>query len=166
MIHFNLEMEPSMAFAPASPATGAVVTGLTSPTYTLTLDTAPNINGKQYAISALGGTQTSVDINSVSKPFTTTFYRPPILRTLPQANPVTGVIKNVPLNVYKFITRKGAAPAVNQSIMVPKITTIIECPAGVDTYEPEEIRAMISCHFGIGWEQASGFSVTVLTGVL
>jgi len=68
--------------------------------------------------------------------------------------------------VYKFITRKGAAPAVNQSIMVPKITTIIEVPAGVDTYEPEEIRAMISCHFGIGWEQASGMTVTVLTGVL
>jgi hypothetical protein len=155
-----------MAFAPASPVTGAVVTGLTSPTYTLLADTAPNINGKQYAISALGGTQTSVDVNSVSKPFTTSFFRPPILRTLPQANPVTGVIKNVPLNVYKFITRKGAAPAVNQSIMVPKVTTIIEVPAGVDTYEPEEIRAMLSCHFGIGWEQASGMSVTVLTGVL
>ncbi len=155
-----------MAFAPASPATGATVTGLTSPTYTLTSDTPPNINGKQYAITALGGTQTSVDYNSVSKPFTISFFRPPVLRTLPQANPVTGIIKNVPLNVYKLITRKGAAPAVNQSIMVPKITTIIECPAGVDTYEPEEIRALISCHFGVGWEQASGISVTVLTGVL
>jgi hypothetical protein len=155
-----------MAFAPASPVTGAVVTGLTSPTYTLTSDTAPNINGKQYAISALGGTQTSVDVNSVSKPFTTTFFRPPILRTLPQANPVTGIIRNIPLNVYKLVTRKGAAPAANQSIMVNKITTILECYAGVDTYEPEEVRALISCHFGVGWEQASGISVTVLTGVL
>jgi hypothetical protein len=155
-----------MPFAPASPVTGATVTGLTSPTYTLLSDTAPNNNGKQYAISALGGTQTGVDVNSVSKPFTTSFFRPPILRTLPQANPVTGIIKNVPLNVYKFITRKGAAPALNQSVMVPKITTTIEVPAGVDAYEPEEIRAMISCHFGIGWEQASGISVTVLTGVL
>lgn len=155
-----------MAFAPASPVTGATVTGLTTPTYTLLSDTAPNINGKQYAVSALGGTQTSVDVNSVSKPFTVAFFRPPVLRTLPQANPVTGIIKNVPLNVYKLITRKGAAPAVNQSIMVPKITTIIECPAGVDTYEPEEIRAMISAHFGVGWASADGISVTVLTGVL
>lgn len=155
-----------MPFAPASPATGATVTGLTSPTYTLLADTAPNINGKQYAVSALGGTQTSVDVNSVSKPFTISFFRPPVLRTLPQANPVTGVIKNVPINTYKFLTRKGAAPAVNQSIMVPKITTTIEVPAGVDTYEPEEIRAMISAHFGIGWAEASNISVTVLTGVL
>lgn len=155
-----------MPFAPASPVTGAAVTGLTTPTYTLTADTPPNINGKQYAVSALGGTQTGVDVNSVSKPFTIAFFRPPVLRTLPQANPVTGVIKNVPLNTYKFNTRKGAAPAVNQSIMVPKITTVIEVPAGVDTYEPEEIRAMISAHFGVGWAQADGISQTVLTGVL
>jgi hypothetical protein len=154
-----------MAFAPASPVTGAAVTGLTSPTYTFVTDVAPNINGKQYAVTALGGTQTGVDVNSVSKPFTFSFFRPPVLRMLPQANPVTGIIKNVPLNVYKHITRKGAAPAVNQSIMVPKITTVIECPAGVDTYEPEEIRALISCHYGVGWANASDISVAVITGV-
>lgn len=155
-----------MAFSPATPATGAAVTGLTSPTYTLLTDVAPNINGKQYAVSALGGTQTGVDFNTVSKPFTISFFRPIQLRVLPQANPVTGIIKNVPLNVYKFITRKGAQPALNQSLMVAKITTSIEVPAGVDTYEPEEIRAMISAHFGVGWAQADGIASTVLTGVL
>lgn len=155
-----------MSFAPASPITGAAVTGLTSPTYTHVADVAPNINGKQYAVTALGGTQTGVDVNSVSKPFTISFFRPAVLRTLPQANPVTGVIKSVPINTYKLITRKGAAPAVNQSILVPKITTVIECPAGVDTYEPEEIRAMLSAHFGVGWAQADGISQTVLTGVI
>lgn len=155
-----------MSFAPASPITGAAVTGLTSPTYTHVADVAPNINGKQFAVTALGGTQTSVDVNSVSKPFTIFFFRPPVLRVLPQANPVTGIIKNVPVNTYKLITRKGAAPAANQSIMVPKITTVIEVPAGVDTYEPEEIRAMVSAHFGVGWAQADGIASTVLTGVL
>lgn len=155
-----------MSFAPASPITGAAVTGLTTPTYTIVTDVAPSANGKQYAVTALGGTQTGVDVNSVSKPFTISFFRPPQLRTLPQANPVTGIIKNVPTNTYKLITRKGAQPAANQSTLVPKITTVIECPAGVDTYEPEEIRAMISAHFGVGWAQADGISQTVLTGVL
>lgn len=155
-----------MSFSPASPVTGAAVTGLTSPTYTLTTDVAPNINGKQYAVSALGGTQTGVDVNSVSKPFTISFFRPAVLRPLPQANPLTGVIKNVPLNTYKLITRKGAAPAVNQSNMIPKITTVIEVPAGVDTYEPEELRAMLSAHFGVGWAQASGIADTVVSGVI
>lgn len=155
-----------MPFAPSSPVTGAAVTGLTSPTYTLSLDVAPNINGKQYAISALGGTQTNVDVNSVSKPFTLTFFRPAVLKTLPAVNPVTGVIKNVPMNTYKLITRKGVQPAANQSLMTARVTTVIEVPAGSDTYEPEEIRAMLSLHAGALSAQASGISETVLTGVL
>lgn len=155
-----------MSFAPSSPITGAAVSGLTSPTYTLTVDVAPSINGKQYAISGLGGTQTGVDVNSVSKPFAISFFRPAVLRTLPQANPVTGVVKNIPVNTYKLITRKGVAPALNQVNLVARIVTVIEVPAGTDTYEPEELRALISAHFGVGWAQASGIADTVVSGVL
>ncbi len=155
-----------MSFAPSSPVTGAAVTGLTTPTYTLTTDVAPSINGKQFAISALGGTQTGVDTNTVSKPFTLSFFRPATLKVLPQANPVTGVIKNVPMNTYKLITRKGVQPAANQSLNMVRITTIIEVPAGSDTYEPEDIKAAISCHFGTGWAQASGIADTVISGVI
>lgn len=155
-----------MSFAPTSPITGAAVTGFTSPTYTIVADTPPNINGKQYAVTALGGTQTGVAANSVSKPFTLTFFRPPVLRVLPQVNPVTGVIKNIPVNTYKLITRKGATPSVNQQDTVARITTSIDVPAGTDTYEPEEIKAMISSHFGVGWAQSSGIADTVLSGVL
>lgn len=155
-----------MAFAPASPVTGAAVTGFTSPTYTLTTDVAPNINGKQYAISALGGTQANVDVNSVSKPFTLSFFRPQTLKTLPSASPTTGIIKNVPTNTYKLITRKGATPAANQANQVCRITTTIEVFAGVDTYEPEEVKAMLSLHFGVGYESAGDIADTVITGVL
>lgn len=155
-----------MAFAPSSPVTGAAVSGLTTPTYTLTTDVAPNINGKQYAVTALGGTQTNVDVNTVSKPFSITFFRPAVLRVLPQANPVTGVIKNVPMNTYKLITRKGVLPAANQTPMTARITTIIEVPAGSDTYEPEDLKAMLSAHFGVGWAQASGIADTVVSGII
>lgn len=155
-----------MAFSPSSPVTGAAVTGLTSPTYTITADVAPSINGKQFAVTALGGTQTGVDVNSVSKPFTLTFYRPAQLRSLPQANPVTGVIKDIPNNTYKLITRKGAMPSVNQVPRNVIITTTIEVPAGTETYEVEEVRAALSAHFGVGWAQASGIADTVASGVL
>lgn len=155
-----------MSFAPASPITGAAVTGLTSPTYTIVADVAPNVHGKQYAVSALGGTQTNVGVNSVSSPFTLTFFRPAVLRVLPQANPVTGVIKNVPMNVYKLITRRGVQPAANQNAIVAMITTTLSIPAGADTYEPEDLRAMISAHFGVGWAQASGIADTVVSGVI
>jgi len=155
-----------MAFAPSTPITGAAVTGLTTPTYTIVADTAPNLKAKQYAVSALGGTQTGVEVNAVSKPFTLTFFRPSTLRSLPQANPVTGVIKNVPMNTYKFNTRKGVLPAANQIPMTARITTVIEVPAGADVYEPEDLRAMVSAHFGCGWAQADGISQTIITGVL
>lgn len=155
-----------MSFAPTSPVTGATVTGLTSPTYTLTTDVAPNINGKQYAVSALGGTQTGVDVNSVSKPFTLTFFRPSQLKVLPPPNPTTGVVKAIPVNSYKFITRKGAVPYVNQATQVARITTVIDVPAGTDTYEPEELRAMMSAHIGTLSQQSSGICDTILTGVI
>lgn len=155
-----------MAFAPSTPVTGAAVAGFTSPTYTLVTDTAPTPNGKQYAISAAGGTQVGVDVNTVSKPFTCTFFRPQVLRPLPAANPVTGVIKSIPTNTYKLITRKGAMPAANQTPSVVRITTTIEVMAGCETYESEDVKAAISLHFGVGWAQASGIADTVITGVL
>jgi len=155
-----------MSFAPTTPVTGAAQTGFTTPTYTLTADIAPSPNGKQYAITALGGTQASVDVHSVSKPFTVTFFRPMQLKTLPQANPVTGIIKSIPINSYKLITRKGAAPAVNQNNIVCRVTTTIEVPAGVDTYEPEEIRAMLSCHLGTLAQVSAGIGDSVISGII
>jgi len=155
-----------MSFAPTSPITGATVAGLTSPTYTIVTDVAPSINGKQYAVTALGGTQTNVDVNTVSKPFSISFFRPAVLKVLPQASPVTGVIKSVPMNTYKLITRKGVQPAANQSAMTARITTVIEVPAGSDTYEPEDLRALISSHFGVGSQQASGIADTIVSGVI
>lgn len=155
-----------MSFNPSGAVTGATVTGLTSPTYTVTADTPPSNNAKQFAVLTVGGTQTGVDVHSVSKPFTVTMFRPAGLRTLPQANTSTGVVKNVPNNTYKIISRKGASPASGQVPLVARITTTIDIPAGTDTYEPEDIRAMLSCHIGILSNQSAGISDTVLTGVL
>lgn len=155
-----------MAFAPTSPVTGATVAGFTSPTYTLVADTSPNANSKQYAVSALGGTQASVDVNAVSKPFTLTMFRPPVLKALPQQNVMTGVYPSLPVNSYKILTRKGAAPAANQAPATVRVYTVIEVPAGTDSYEPEEIKAAWSCHVGALSVNSSAICDTLLTGVL
>lgn len=155
-----------MPFSPTSPVTGAAISGLTSPTYTLTADQAPNVNSKQWAVLSLGGTQTGVDTHTASKPFTVTVFRPKAIRVLPQANPVTGVIKNVPFNTYKLKTRKGAAPASGQNNIVMEVETTIRIPAGTETYEPEEIKAMLSCHFGATWAESQDLFDLVQTGVL
>jgi len=155
-----------MAVNISSPVTGAAQTGLTSPTYTLVTDIAPSPNGKQNAVSALGGTQTNVDAHSVSKPFTVTVYRPQQLKTLPAANPVTGVIKNIPTNTYKVIVRKGVKPAANQNDMVAMATAEIKIPAGADTYEPEDVRAMLSLFIGALNQVSAGLGDTCISGVL
>jgi len=146
--------------------TGAAVSGFTAPVYNLTADVAPSQNGKQWAVSSLGGTQANVDVNTVSKPFTLSFFRPAVLKALPAANPSTGVIKSIPVNTYKFITRKGAVPAANQTSQMVRITTTIEVPAGVDTFEPEDLKAALSAHIGGLAQQSSGIGDTVLTGIM
>lgn len=153
-------------YSPTSPVTGAAQTGLTTPTYTITSDTAPDSNGKQYAVTAIGGTQTGVDAAStVSRPFTSTFVKPKILRGLGSANPVTGVISNVPRNVYKLITRKGVTPLSGQGSQTMLVTTIIEVPAGSDTADSANVRAALSLHIGLLNQQSAGIGDTANSGV-
>lgn len=155
-----------MSVALSSPVTGSAQTGLTSPTYTLASDTAPDANGKQYAVTALGGTQTGVVAHSVSSPFTITFWRPKILRVLGNPNPVTGIVANVPNNSYKLITRKGVIPLAGQPTRVMNITTVIDVPAGSDTADSEDIRAALSAHIGSLTQASAGIGDTTINGVM
>lgn len=146
--------------------TGQAQTGLTSPSYTTTADVAPTANGKQWAITALGGTQTGVDTHSVSKPFTVSAFKPASMRTLGTPNPVTGVVNSVPRNVYKIITRKGVLPLSGQPNQTMLITTSFEVPAGSDTVDPEDVRAAVSLHLGFMVENSAGIGDTLISGVL
>jgi hypothetical protein len=85
---------------------------------------------------------------------------------LPPINPVTGVIRDIPNNSYKLITRKGVTPAANQSPRVMIITTTIDVPAGSETYEPEDVKAAFSAHFGVGWAEVQDMVDAAMTGVI
>lgn len=156
-----------MSFSLSSPVTGGAQTGLTSPTYTLATDTAPSNTGKQYAVSALGGTQTGVDSSSTpSRPFTVTLSRPPVLRQLPAVNPVTGVLSSVPRNSYKIIVRKGVTPLVNQATQVCNLTCTLDIPAGADSADPANVRAAISLLIGSLNQISASIGDTCVTGVI
>jgi hypothetical protein len=155
-----------MAWNPGSPVTGAAQTGFTSPTYTLTADVAPDTNGKQYAITALGGTQAGVTAHSVASPFTLTFTKPKAARVLSVVNPVTGALKSVPRNVYQQLTRKGVTPLAGQPAVPMIVRTTIEVPAGADSYDAASIRAALSCHIGALWAQAAGIGDTAISAVM
>jgi len=153
-----------MTFIVTSPVTGSAQTGFVAPTTTVVTDQAPDINAKQIAVTAVAG-MPSVDPSTVSKPFTSTFFKPKQLAQLPPAQAGTGIIKNVPVNTWRLLTRKGALPAANQQPLICRIETRIDVFAGCDTYEPEEIRAMLSHHIGVLNQQSSGLGDTVITGI-
>jgi len=155
-----------MAFAPTSPITGAPQTGLTSPTYTIAQDANPDNNGKQYYVSALGGTQSGVLAHSVAAPFTCSFFRPKTMKVLAPVNPVTGVLRNVSMNDYKAITRKGVLPLAGQSYKTALIKSEFSIPAGSDLADPLSLRAMISAHIGLLNQISSAIGDTVVTGTI
>lgn len=155
-----------MSFGPSSPVTGASQTGLTSPTYTLTSDTPPNAHSEQYAVTALGGTQTGVNAHSVSEPFTLTMERPSTFRQIGVPNPVTGVISNIPMNVYKVRVRKGVEPYTDQPSKTMIAELKLSVPAGSDSNDSSSIRAALSCLIGALWSDSSGIGDTLIDGVL
>lgn len=155
-----------MAINLTSPITGTAQTGLTSPTYTLTDDVAPNASSRQYAVTALGGTQTGVAVSSVSSPFTVTAERPASFRQLGQPNPVTGIVSNVPRNKYVVRTRKGVVPLSGQNPQVMLVETVIHIPAGADTADASSVRAALSCHIGALNQASAGIGDTTVSGVL
>lgn len=144
-----------MPFTPSSPVTGGAQTGLTSPTYTLTADVAPAAHGKQYAVTTLGGTQTGVETHNTSNPFTMTCFKVAAPKSLPTPNSVTGVINNVPKNVYKFNVRKGVEVLTGQPRQIATVSCEIAVPAGAEQTDPESIRAMLSLAIGTLWAESA-----------
>lgn len=155
-----------MSFTPTTPVTGAAQTGFTAPTYTITADTPPDINAKQYVVTALGGTQAGVTAHSVSSPFTLTMFRPKVFKQLGSPNPSTGVISNVPRNQYKIICRKGMLPLAGQPVQTGLFTLAMDLPAGTDVASPAEIRGALSAMIGLLTQQSAGIGDTEINGVL
>jgi hypothetical protein len=156
-----------MSFTLTSPVTGGAQTNLTSPTYTIVADTPPGSNGKQYAVSAIGGTQAGVDTSSsASRPFTVTLERPPILRSLSPVDPVTGVLRSVPRNSYKVRVRKGVTPLAGQSPIVAQFTLQMDIPAGADIADAANVRAATSLLVGVLSQISASMGDTLVTGII
>lgn len=156
-----------MSIILTSPVTGGAQTGFTAPTYTLVADVAPDgNNGKQWAVSALGGTQAGVTAHSVSSPFTIMVSRPKVFKALGKPNPTTGVISNVPMNVHKWVIRKGVTPAAGQTYAIAMARIELSVPSGSDTYDAANVRALLSACIGSFSQQSAGNGDTLINGIL
>lgn len=152
------------SYSPDSSTTGGAQTGFTSPTFTNVDDTPPAVNAKQKTVSAVSGTG-SASANSISKPFTSTFFKPAVVKQLPAPNPLTGARPSIPSNQYKLIIRKGTEVASGvPATIVARLT--VDVPAGADSYSPDDVRALASYLVGLLTEESADFGDTLVSGVL
>lgn len=155
-----------MPFNLTSPITGAAQTGFTAPTYTLTADNAPpGSGGKQWAVTALGGTQTGVTAHSIARPFTITVMPPKSWKTL-EAVGNDGVIRTVPRNTVRVLGRIGCLPLAGQANQVAIFRGSLEIPAGADTADAAQIRALLSATIGALSQQSAGLGDSLISGIL
>jgi hypothetical protein len=127
---------------------------------------APDDNGKQVAVTALGGTQAGVTPHSVSSPFTVTIIRPRNFKALGQVNPTTGTLPSVPRNSWKIIVRKGVVPLAGQNPTLLIIKCELDVPAGADVADAPNIRAAISCMIGALNQQSAGLGDSLVSGLI
>lgn len=154
-----------MAINVSSPITGGAQTGFTSPTYTVSLDSSPS-NCKQWTVTAAGGTQTGVTVHSISAPFTISFWRPLIYKLLQWITTALGVQpKSIPRNTHKLIVRKSVS--LSASVTSIAVATVeLSIPAGAETSDPANCRAMLSALVGALNQQSAGWGDTLVSGSL
>lgn len=152
-------------FSPDLSITGADQTGFTTPTYTMVVDFPPDANSKQWAVSALGGTQTGVRAHVDGDPFTVVI-RKERYKALPSKNPVNGSYGNVPMNRTELLFRKGVYIDSSQTIRVANLRIIAELPAGCQASDAANVRGLTSFALGLMAEEASDFGDTLITGVV
>lgn len=146
--------------------TGGLQTGFTNPGYTTVVDQAPDVNSKQNAVTALTGTQAGVTVHSGSDPFTITVSKPKQFNVLGKVNPVTGSLSSIPYNNYKFTVRKGVTLLAGQPKAIAYFRGEFQIPAGADTADPANIRALCSCAIGVLNGISAGLGDTLVSNLM
>lgn len=166
--HIDAPQQRSLCFVMniTSPVTGGAQTGFTTPTYTNVADQATDVNMKQWAVTAVGGAGNTPVLHSASSPFTLSVWKPKAFKVLGKPNPVTGLLPNVPINVYKIIVRKGTVPLAGQPPAISYIKAEVGIAAGADVASPVDVRALMSAFVGICSQLSSGAGDTAVTGLL
>jgi len=147
-----------------SPVTGSAQTGFTSPTYTLTADKFPGPNGVQYAVTALGGTQTGATAQTADKPFTVSVERPVSMKT--QSVNSMGVTVSSGRNRHRVFVRKGMPAVTGQPALLATLEIIASVPVGAESVSAAEIRAMCSLGIGAMTQYSAAFGDQIVSGVV
>lgn len=153
-----------MSITLSTPISGAAQTGFTTPGYVLTTDTPALGAAKSWVVSGLSGTQAGVTSHSIARPFTISWF-PSKNATLP-APDANGIVRNVPRNVHQMIVRAGVTPLAGQANQIALARVRFEIPAGSDTADAAQLRAMCSALIGALTQISAGIGDTLINGVV
>jgi hypothetical protein len=71
----------------------------------------------------------------------------------------------VPNNQFRLVVRKGGEAAAGVPVTaIARLT--IDVPAGMDSYDPDNVRALVSYLIGLLTEESADLADTLLTGVV
>jgi len=154
-----------MAYSPDSSIAGAAITGFTAPTMTLIGDGASSGLTRRHVVSAYGGTVGTARANSVAYPFNVEFRKPTVVNRVPAANPLTGVRPSIPTNSWVMNIQKGG-DAVSGSPVVARMRVYMDVPAGMESFTPDDLKAMLSFGAGLLVEEMADIFDSLATGTL
>ena len=149
----------------SSPVTGGTLSGLVDPTFTVVADIAPSVYAKQFAVTALGGTQVGSQSHTVALPFTITATRAAQLKQI--SYNFNGTIKSIPNNVHKLLIRKGVTCGTGIS-RVASFEMIMTVPAGSEnnTNGQAQLDSMYSAAIGVLQQQLQGLRSIATVGLI
>lgn len=151
-------------WSPDSSIAGGAITGWTTPTFGLTTVVSRSLNAARKLVTSLSGTGLAV-VNSTTLPFFIEFTAPAAIKSLPPANPVTGLRGSIPVNTYKLLIGKGGYVAAG----VPALATAtleIKIPAGMETNDGGQVAALVSVLAGLLNEESDGLYETLKNGAI
>lgn len=142
--------------------TGAAVTGLASPSFTMSADQAPTSLGKQFAATALTGIA-GARAHSLSSPFTATWFREASPKQLGALNQ-NGQLITVPMNKHRLVVRCGMLPLAGQPYKPAIVRVEFDIPAGCELADVPQLKMLMSFVGGLIGQADNHFN-TVSTGV-
>jgi hypothetical protein len=153
-------------YSPDSSITGGAQTNMTSPTYGIELDSAPESNGRAHAVTSKGGTQADTRVHTASDPFSVLMTKPKAMKLLGVPSAVTGKYGAFPKNDYVLNIRKGVKVAADAPTQVMQIRVSFSIPAGSESYDAANIRAAVSFLVGLLNEESADIGDTLVAGIL
>lgn len=137
----------------------------TSTALNLQSDIAPSLNARQFAITSITNPPLDCRTTHNGDPFTVTGVKPANYRFKVYGK--DGVLKAVPKNTYKLITRKGvkveSGPEPKTEVAV--ITTTIDVPSGSEVSDPNNLVMAIASHIGALSSERLEIIKSVIVGV-